>query len=89
MDGEFPRARLTPKPWRCGAVTPPSRYPWENLRQEQNYRAWQERYQRAASRYTVCRLVKQLGVDETHPDVAPILAAHDQMACAAGNLGLA
>ncbi|MDE3087815.1 MAG: hypothetical protein KGJ80_00310 [Chloroflexota bacterium] len=83
------RARLTPKPWRCGAVTPPSRYPWENPRQEQNYREWEQRYQRAASKYTVCRLVKELGSAETHPDVAPILSAHDEMACTAGNLGLA
>jgi len=83
------RARLTPKPWRCGATTPPSRFPWENTRQEQNYREWERRYQRAASNYTVCRLVKQLGADEMHPDVAPILAAHDEMACAAGSLSLA
>ena len=83
------RARLTPKPWRCGAITPPSRYPFENARQEQVYREWEQRYQHAASKFTVCRLVKQLGADETHPDVALILAAHDQMACAAGNLGLA
>ena len=83
------RARLTPKPWRCGATTPPSRYPWENPRQEQVYREWEQRYQRAASRYTVCRLVKQLGADETHPDVAPILTAHDETSCAVGNLSLA
>ncbi len=83
------RARLTPKPWRCGATTPPARYPWENARQEQVYREWEEGYQRIASKYTVCRLVKELGSAETHPDVAPILAAHDEMACAAGNLGLA
>jgi hypothetical protein len=83
------RARLTPKPWRCDIGRPPARYPFENAGLEQRYRQWQAGYEHAASKYTVCRLVKQIGKDETHPDIAPILAAHDQMACAGERLGLA
>lgn len=83
------RARLTPKPWRCGAVEPPSGYPWDNIQQEQRYRQWEQTYHRAIANYTTCRLVKEFGPAETHPDVSPILATHDDMACASGNLKLA
>jgi hypothetical protein len=83
------RARLTPKPWRCDADQPPSRYPWDNPAQEQRYREWEQAYQRAAARYTTCKLVKQIGTTETHPDIAPILSVHDEMSISANNLNLA
>jgi hypothetical protein len=83
------RARLTPKPWRCGTNQPPSRCPWDTIVQEQRYREWVTRYERSAARYTTCRLVKQIGTTETHPDIAPIVSLHDQLACAANNLNLA
>ncbi len=83
------RARLTPKPWRCGAEQPPSRYPWDDLNAERQYRDWEYAYERASSLYTTCRLLKHIGANETHPDVAPILNKHDEMACAMGNLKLA
>jgi hypothetical protein len=74
------RARLTPKPWRCGVDLPPSRYPWDDIAQEQRYREWERTYERAASQYITCRLVKLFGKDETHPDIAPIVSLHDQIA---------
>lgn len=83
------RARLTPKPWRCGANQPPSRYPWDSVSQEHRYREWEQAYQRTAARYTTCRLVKQIGDAAPHPDIAPILAVHDEMACSTNNLSLA
>lgn len=82
------RARLSAKPWRCGMFKPPSKYPWENVSIELRYRAWEEKYKAAASRYTACRLLKQIGNPEVHPDIAPVLAIHDQLA-AAGGLALA
>lgn len=74
------RARLTPKPWRCNMDTPPSRYPWENTDLENQYRLWERRYAQASQAYSVCQLVRQLGRQEIHPDVAPILALHDRLA---------
>ncbi len=74
------RARLTPKPWRCNAARPPARYPFADQNQEQTYRRWEQGYRQATAAFSVCRLVKQLGKDETHPDVAPVLALHDQVA---------
>ncbi len=82
------RARLTAKPWRCGVPNPPSKYPWENVDVELRYRTWEEKYKATASRYAACRLLKQIGNPEVHPDIAPVLAIHDQRA-AAGGLALA
>jgi hypothetical protein len=73
------RARLTPKPWRCNMNTPPARYPWENYDLEIRYRKWEQRYAQASRSYSVCKLVKQLGPQQVHPDVAAILALHDRM----------
>jgi hypothetical protein len=73
------RARLTPKPWRCNVSVPPSRYPWDNNDLEIQYRLWERRYEEASRKYSVCKMVKQLGPQEFHPTVAPILTLHDQL----------
>ena len=83
------RARLTAKPWRCGADRPPSRFPWTDQRQESIYRDWEQRYQSAASRYATCKLVKEIGSGRVHPDIEPILGTHDQLACSPYGLNLA
>jgi hypothetical protein len=83
------RARLTPKPWRCNMTPPPWRYPWANADVEIQYRLWERRYEQTSRSYSVCKLVKQLGPQEVHPDVAPILALHDQLTGVASNLALA
>jgi hypothetical protein len=81
------RARLTPKPWRCNATpppwdrniaAPPVRYPWANADVEIQYRLWERRYEQASRSYAVCRLVIQLGPQQIHPDIAPILTLHDR-----------
>ena len=83
------RARLTPKPWRCKVSLPPARYPWENADREFQYRSWAQRYEYASHAYAVCRLVKQFGPPDVHPDVAAILSLHDQLTSVASHLTLA
>jgi len=83
------RARLTPKPWRCNMDQPPSRYPWSDPAAEARYRQWEQRYTRAVAHYTTCRLIKQLGPEQRHPDVEPILDAHDRLACSEQQQNLA
>ncbi len=83
------RARLTPKPWRCGADKPPSRYPWENQAAETTYRDWETRYALAASDYTVCKLIRDIGNGQWHPDVETIVSIHDRHACSDQDLELA
>lgn len=76
------RARLTPKPWRCGTTQPPSRYPWETSEAELKYRRWETEYRRATSKYTTCKLVKEIGGSrQMHPDVEIILSVHDRLSC--------
>jgi hypothetical protein len=48
------RARLTPKPWRCSAPPPPSRYPWLNVSAETRYRQWEQDYESLTEHYTGC-----------------------------------
>ncbi len=72
------RARLSPKPWRCNAGKPPSRYPFRDARLEVQYRAWERQYEAASSRYAVCQLLKQFGPAEVRPEIAPVLQAHDE-----------
>ena len=83
------RARLTPKHWRCGLSKPPARFPWDNTPDELRYRQWEADYQRASAQYAVCKLIKQIGSQAVHPDVAPILALHDRFTSPASNLALA
>ena len=83
------RARLTPKPWRCGMDKPPSRYPWSDSTSETHYRQWEQRYDGAIAQYTTCRLIRQFGTDQRHPDVEPILDLHDRLSCSEYNRQLA
>ena len=83
------RARLTPKPWRCGIGRPPAAFPWENRAAEQAYHEWVVRYEKAAAPFSVCRLVSWLGPQEVDRDVAPVLEAHDRLACAGDRKQLA
>lgn len=83
------RARLTPKPWRCGIGRPPSRYPWDDPQDEIRYRRWEEHYQQTSARYATCRLILELGNRTVHPDIHVVLKTHDEFACRQENLKLA
>jgi hypothetical protein len=85
------RARLTPKPWRCGLRQPAGalRYPRENPQLEEAFQRWENQYAAAASKYAVCSFVKQIGSPKVHPDVEPILALHDRVTGIESKLPLA
>ena len=71
------------------SLPPPSSFPWDTRELEQRYRQWETVYERGAVAYSVCRLIKQVGPTETHPEAAMVLALHDEFACKLGNLQLA
>jgi hypothetical protein len=71
------RARLTPKPWRCGHRTKPPRYPFENDRALQQMEEWKAKYENRIVSYATCRFVGQLGNCETHPKVGQVVELHD------------
>jgi hypothetical protein len=83
------RARLTPKPWRCGFRQPRDRFPWENPRVESDYRQWEKKYEAVISKYSTCRLIRQLGAPDIDPDIEVITSYHDRVTCVASNLPLA
>jgi hypothetical protein len=83
------RARLTPKPWRCGFPNPPSKFPWEDPTEQARYRQWEEAYGRAAARFTTCRLISSIGSDREHPQAAMVRELHDRYACVDDTFSLA
>jgi hypothetical protein len=83
------RARLTPKPWRCGVIAPPSGYPWPSPNAEMKHRQWERNYEMVANSYTTCQLVKEFGSASMPAEVARIVEIHDRYACRGGGLGLA
>ena len=72
------RARLTPKPWRLHMENPPARFPYESASDEAAVRDWIRRYDEASRRYSTCRLMEVIGSGAEHPDVAPVVAMHDE-----------
>ncbi|HEU4342896.1 MAG TPA: hypothetical protein VFU31_15150 [Candidatus Binatia bacterium] len=83
------RARLTPKPWRCGSRNPPNQYPRENDIDEEKFKAWLAAYQQATAQKATCRLIENVGSGWPHQEVAPILKLHDEATRANTGLPLA
>jgi hypothetical protein len=83
------RARLTPKPWRCGRRLPPNRHPREDPGSRQTFAAWLADYEAACRDKAVCRLVESVGGDRVHREVAPLLELHDRTTRVAESLPLA
>jgi hypothetical protein len=73
------RARLTPKPWRCGADQPPNQFPRENAEEENRFIEWLSRYEFACRDRATCQFLGTVGPEETHQRVAPIVEFHDRL----------
>jgi hypothetical protein len=72
------RARLTPKPWRCGHCAPPTRWPFLDATSEKSFKAWDDEYHTRIRDYSVSCLLERVGDEGAHPEIAPLLALHDQ-----------
>jgi hypothetical protein len=83
------RARLTPKPWRCGAGSFRVAFPRPDEREAGRVDALLRSYEKKANRYATCAFVAALGSDRVAPEIAPIVALHDQRTRAASGLPLA
>lgn len=83
------RARLTPKPWRCGLDKPRFRWPWDGEDEESSFKAWEEKYQKVAADFAVCRLLGQFGRDAVHPELSELVLFHDHAVRLETNLPLA
>lgn len=84
------RARLTPKPWRCGHHASPVRWPFLDAKSERSFKAWEDEYLTRIRSYSVSRLLGRVGSGKVHPEIEPVLALHDQFSRAdRGDLRLA
>jgi hypothetical protein len=83
------RARLTPKPWRCGVPNPPPGWPWPDSRCEAAFRKWEGRYQTVSGGHATCAFVSAVGTASVHPAVQPIVTLHDEATRVAAALPLA
>jgi hypothetical protein len=83
------RARLTPKPWRCGMKPLRIRYPWEGESRMHNVRMWCEDYSRKAAGFATCALIEQLGDPAMDAEMARVVEFHDKATRVGSNLELA
>ena len=83
------RARLTPKPWRCGVHQRAERWPWLNPKAEARFRKWEALYESKSSQWAACESIGKLGSSEMHSDVQLVLALHDEATRASSKLQLA
>lgn len=75
------RARLSPKPWRVAAGSPPAQFPFASEALERQFRDWLDRYMRLAAAFSVCHYVETLGHDSPHDRVLALIDHHDSLCC--------
>ena len=73
------RARLTPKPWRCGVHRKPDRWPWLDDKSEIRFKKWEDHYQSQSATWATCELIKSIGSTVVHPEVKLVLDVHDEI----------
>jgi len=83
------RARLTPKPWRCGLPVPPVDFPYETFQDEARFREWEARYKATSAGYATCLYLATLGGVRITPEFEDLVYEHDQEAKANSHLPLA
>lgn len=83
------RARLTPKPWRCGIERAPARWPWTTPKREQNFLKWNEKYEATAVNFATCEFVCSVGREIIEPKLQSIVTLHDDATRAKSKLQLA
>ena len=83
------RARLTPKPWRCGIQSKPERWPWLDAQQEKRFQKWEAQYLSSSANWATCEFIRQIGNPAVHGDIQSILKLHDEPTRAESKLQLA
>lgn len=83
------RARLTPKPWRCGSQALRIPYPWQNASVERDVQKWVSQYAKKADGFATCSLIDHMGHTSMSPDITRVVRYHDDVTKADSNLPLA
>lgn len=71
------RARLTPKPWRCGLPVPPGRHPRQEAGVQQRFATWLAGYERVSMGYATCRYLETVGSGSPLGGTAGLVELHD------------
>jgi hypothetical protein len=71
------RARLTPKPWRCGSRRPPNSFPRKSPNDERCFTDWLFQYERACRDRATCQYLEHVGPQYTAARIKPIIELHD------------
>lgn len=80
------RARLSPKPWRCGVRRVPGRWPFASAAEESAFEAWRQEYENASRSKSTCRLLATMGRGGVAQVLEGVLHLHDREACGTGPL---
>ncbi len=83
------RARLTPKPWRCGLHVPPVTFPYDTPVEESRFDAWERSYTATAGRFATCRYLGSFGSSRVASGLEELVQYHDRETKAASDLPLA
>ncbi len=83
------RARLTPKPWRCGVEKIPARWPWPDAKAESLFKVWEARYLSKATQHATCKVIADIGSNVLAPELEILIKTHDEVSRTGSNLPLA
>jgi len=83
------RARLTPKPWRCGLRLPPVAFPFETPRDQAMFDEWDQRYSAAIAGYATCQYVASFPGQHADASFHDLIEYHDQVTKAGASMPLA
>ena len=83
------RARLNPKPWRCGMKALHIPYPWESQTAERKARHWIATHAKMATEYATCTLIEQFGSKSMDEEISRVVEFHDDATRAESGLKLA
>lgn len=83
------RARLTPKPWRCGCTRPPVSWPFQSEAESESFARWERSYANASEMFATCRFLGSFGSSWIHRELQPLIEYHDQLSRSDSSLPLA
>lgn len=83
------RARLTPKPWRCGCKRPPGRYPHEDTQTARVFEHWLADYEKKIAGYATCCYLDSIGSKHSDDRATLVRTLHDELSLAESGKQLA
>jgi len=83
------RARLTPKPWRCGLRMLKVGFPFTGPYDEERFQEWKAQYDKKCTPYATCKFLASHGGFDIEPAFKELVELHDQHTKASSSLPLA